>query len=274
MTAVIDFFKNSSSLNVAIACITVVAVVVILTKKFGNIKAGKNGLELVNKDSVEKDNRTVMVEIMNFTWKINNELSDGERFYKKLVRREVKERLYRYSTLVKTEYLGVLRDKYPGDYKLTYSCFTSTLDGQCYMKMLQLFMDLYEHNHISNMNETERKAKAHDVYLQCTSIFKEQFMEPWLEEMCNYEDLQNVCLRLVPKVEDMCLETLTVIQNTLKQLYSLRVALQNVRNATSAWIIEKGLLPPEAEGLAENFFEPNKGLNVDNVNNYLNLIKL
>lgn len=274
MMAVVDFFKNSSSLNVAIACVTVVAVVVILTKKFGNIKAGKNGLELVNKDSVEKDNRTVMVEIMNFTWKINNELSDGERFYKKLVRREIKEQLYRYSTLVKTEYLGVLREKHPEDYKLTYSCFASTLDGQCYMKMLQLFMDLYEHNHISNMNEVESKVKAHEIYGQCMMIFKEHFMEPWLEEMCNYEDLQNVCIGLAPKVEGMCFEALGIIQSTLKQLYALRTALQNVRNATSAWIIEKGLLPPEAEGLAENFFEPNKGLNVNNINQYLELIKL
>ena len=274
MSTIIDFFKNSSSINVISACITFLIVIIIISKKFGNIKAGKNGVELTNQENLEKDNRTVMVEIMNFTWKINNELSDGEHFYKKLIRREIKEQLYRYSTLVKTEYLGTLRDKYPDDYKLTYSCFTSTLDGQCYMKMLQLFMDLYEHNHISNLSENETRQKAHEVYEQCTMIFKEQFMEPWLEEMCDYEDLHNTCIHLIPKVEEMCIESVKTIQSALKQLYALRTALQNVRNATSAWIIEKGLLPPEANGLAENFFEPNKGLNVDNVNNYLNLIKL
>lgn len=270
---IIDLVKNSSSINVTIVCFALVVIIKIILKKVDTIKAGKDGIEL-SKETFQKDNRTVMVEIMNFTWKINSELADGESFYKKLVRREIKDQLYWYSNIMKTEYLGLLKQKYNDDYRLTYASFTATLDGQCYMKMLQVFMDLYEHNHITNLDEEQLKNKAHALYEQCTIIFKELFMEPWLEEMCDYNDLKETCQKLSPKVEEMCYNSLIAVRNTLRQLYSLRTALQNVRNATSCWIIEKGLLPPEAEGLAENFFEPNKGLNVDNVNKYLDLIKL
>lgn len=273
IASIIEGLKAASPVNVAIVCGAVVAVAALVLRKADSIKAGKNGIEFT-KERFEKDNRTVMVEIMNFTWKINSELSDGEHFYKKLIRREIKDQLYWYSNVMKTEYLGLLKEKYGQDYRLTYSSFTATLDGQCYMKMLQIFMDLYEHNHITQLNEEQLRRKSADVYQQCSIVFKELFMEPWLEEMCDYNDLKETCQKLSPKVEDMCYKSLLIVRDTLKQLYALRTALQNVRNQTSCWIIEKGLLPPEAESLAENFFEPNKGLNVDNVNNYLKLISL
>jgi len=269
----LDFIQNSSSVNVGIVSIAIIVIVKIIIKKMDNFKAGKDGIEL-SKETFQKDNRTVMVEIMNFTWKINSELTEGEQFYKKLIRREIKDQFYWYSNVMKTEYLGLLKEKYGQDYRLTYSSFTATLDGQCYMKMLQIFMDLYEHNHITQLSEPELRNKASELYQQCTIVFKELFMEPWLEEMCDYEDLKATCQKLSPKVEEMCYKSLISVRDTLKQLYALRTALQNVRNQTSCWIIEKGLLPPEAESLAENFFEPNKGLNVDNVNKYLKLIEL
>ena len=273
IASIIDGVKNASPLNVAIVCAAIVATIALILRKADSIKAGKDGIEFT-KEKFEKDNRTVMVEIMNFTWKINSELTEGEQFYKKLIRREIKDQLYWYSNIMKTEYLSLLKEKYNQDYHLTYSSFTATLDGQCYMKMLQIFMDLYEHNHITQLSEQELRNRASEIYQQCTIVFKELFMEPWLEEMCDYNDLKETCQKLSPKVEEMCYKSLIMVRNTLRQLYALRTALQNVRNQTSCWIIEKGLLPPEGESLAENFFEPNKGLNVDNVDKYLKLITL
>lgn len=267
-----EWLANIGTLNLGIVGAVVLAALWIVARNFKTLKVGK--AELTRRDDALKDSRTIMVEVMDFTWKVNSELTEGEDFYKKQARREIKDELYKYSLLLKTEYLSALRAKQDDGYRLTYSCVAATLDGQCYMKMLQLFMDLYEHNHISRLTETELKGKASEVYGQCTSIFKEHFTEPWLEEMCDYDDLRAVCERIAPSVEEMCLRCLKAIQECLRQLYALRTAIQNIRNATSLWIIERGLLPAEATGLAENFFEPNKGLNVDNVNKYLGLVKM
>ena len=60
----------------------------------------------------------------------------------------------------------------------------------------------------------------------------------------------------------------------LELLYNMRKAIQNIKNCASAWIIENGLLPVQAEAMVDTFFEPVKGLNVDRVNEFLKLINL
>ena len=142
------------------------------------------------------------------------------------------------------------------------------------MKVMQFLMDCYEHNHITNISETELRKKSDEIYGQIVCIFQDFFMEHWLEEMCDYKDLQNACLNIESEVRNMLFAVMKEIQTTLIQLYNMRTAIQNIKNCTSAWIIEKGLLPVQAEAMVDTFFEPVKGLNVDRVQEYLELIKI
>ena len=270
-----DFLAKLSSANMVILGIVFLAALLIVVKHIQSVKVGK--AEIISKEKKEseaKEDRKIFVEMMNFSWRLNQELTDGEHFYKKQARRLIKERLYTYSVLIKSAYRKVLSEKNPDDYKLTYAAFTSTLDGQFYMKVVQILMDCYEHNHITNISESELKEKSNEIYRQIVCVFQDFFMEPWLAEMCDYKDLQNTCIAIEDKVREMLFETMKEIQKTLGQLYKMRTAIQNIKNCTSAWIIEKGLLPVQAEAMVDTFFEPVKGLNVDRVNEYLGLIKL
>lgn len=270
-----DWITQLSTVNLVIIGIVVLMAVYIIVTRIQSVKLGK--AEIISKEKKEseaKEDRKIFVEMMNFSWRLNQELSDGEHFYKKQVRREIKDRLYSYSVLIKSAYRKVLIEKNPDDYKLTYAAFTSTLDGQFYMKIMQILMDCYEHNHITNISESELREKSNEIYKQIVCVFQDFFMEPWLAEMCNYKDLQDTCVSIQDKVCEMLFETMKEIQKTLSQLYKMRTAIQNIKNCTSAWIIENGLLPVQAEAMVDTFFEPVKGLNVDRVNEYLGLIKL
>lgn len=251
------------------------AAVAIVASRVQSVKIGKAEISgQTKKESEAKEDRKIFVEMMNFSWRLNQELADGEHFYKKQARREIKDHLYAYSVLIKSAYRKVLVDKNPDDYKLTYAAFVSTLDGQFYMRVMQVLMDCYEHNHITNVSELELRKKSDELYFQIVLIFQDFFMEPWLEEMCDYRDLQNACKSIEVKVKDMLFEAIKDIQTTLRQLYNMRTAIQNIKNCASAWIIENGLLPVQAEAMVDTFFEPVKGLNVDGVNEFLKLINL
>lgn len=270
-----EWLSSISTANLIIVAVFLLAVAFLVVKNIKQIKVGK--AEIISKERKEseaKEDRKIFVEMMNFSWRLNQELADGEHFYKKQARREVKDRLYSYSVLVKSAYRKTLSEKNPEDYKMTYAAFASTLDGQFYMKVMQILMDLYEHNHITYITESELREKSREVYKQIVCVFQDLFMEPWLAEMCDYKDLQDTCLSIEGKVNEELFETLKEIQRTLSQLYKMRTAIQNIKNCTSAWIIEKGLLPVQAEAMVDTFFEPVKGLNVDRVNEYLGLIKL
>lgn len=270
-----DFITKLSSANLIIFGVIFLGALLIVVKHIQSVKVGK--AEITSKakqESEAKEDRKIFVEMMNFSWRLNQELSDGEHFYKKQARREIKDHLYSYSILIKSAYRKVLIEKNPEDYKLTYAAFTSTLDGQFYMKVMQVLMDCYEHNHITNISELELRKKSDELYGQIVCVFQDFFMEPWLEEMCDYKDLQNACLNIESEVKEMLFSAVKGIQTTLIQLYNMRTAIQNIKNCTSAWIIEKGLLPVQAEAMVDTFFEPVKGLNVDRVNEYLKLITL
>lgn len=268
-----DWLAKISTPNLIVLGIVALGAVFIIIKNIASFKFGKAEIKTDSEDK-SKEDRKIFVEIMNFSWKLNQELADGEHFYKKQARREIKDHLYAYEILIKSAYRKVLMEKNPNDYKLTYSSFTATLDGQFYMKLMQILMDCYEHNHISTISEQKLKEKSDALYWQIVGVFKEHFQEPWLEEMCEYMDLQKACQSIEDEVKDMLFKTMKDIQASLVQLYKMRTAIQNVRNSTSAWIIENGLLPPQAESMVETFFEPVKGLNVDRVNEYLELIKI
>ena len=261
---------------VSLIAIGIVAVaLVFVVKNIQSVKFGKAEINGKTQKEIEaKEDRKLFIEIMNFSWKLNQQLADGESFYKKQARREIKERIYNYAALMKSTYRKNIMNKNPGDYKMTYAAFTETLDGQFYMKQMLVMMDCYEHNHISNASDETLRQKADEVYAQIASAFREYFQEPWLEEMCDYEDLRSACFEIEPKVKQMLFQCLKEIQKTLQQLYKMRTAIQNVKNAAFAWIIEKGSLPIQVDALVETFFEPVQGLNVDRVNECLDLMRL
>lgn len=268
-----SWITQISPVNLIILGFVSLCAVFIFVKNVASFKFGKAEVK-VSSDEKSKEDRKIFVEIMNFSWKLNQELSDGEHFYKKQARREIKDHLYAYEILVKSAYKKVLMEKNPSDYKLTYSSFAATLDGQFYMKLMQILMDCYEHNHITTLSEPKLREKSEVLYWHIVGVFKEHFQEPWLEEMCDYFDLQKACQSIENDVKEMLFDTMKDIQQSLIQLYKMRTAIQNVRNSTSAWIIENGLLPAQAESMVETFFEPVKGLNVDRVNEYLELIRI
>lgn len=259
-------------LNLVIIGIFALGAIWIVLAKVKVLKAGK--IEATVKDSSLDENRRMVVETMNFSFFLSQELVDGERFYKKAVRRKVRENIERFALTLKSRYRKFLHEKGEEGYQLTYADFCSILDGAFSTNTLRLLMDVYENNHITNLTKAELDERAEDLYWQVVCLFKKFFQETWLDEMCPYEDLQKICQELRSESMENMKDNLDVIQSNLKQLFALRLAIQNVRDKTSAWIVEKGLLPTEAIGLVDSFVEPNKGLNAGRVESYLNLIKM
>lgn len=256
--------------NFITLCVAVVLLAFILIKNIRNFEFGKAKINVKN----ERESRRILIESMNFSWNLNQELADGEQFYKRQMRGILKEKTYQYSVMLKSEYRKALADKYPDDYKLTYASFASTLDGVFYARTIQFFMDCYENNHVTDLSQEELVKRSHELYDQMSCIFRDVFQGPWLDEMCDYSVLQGCCIKMKPDAEQMTFSILCSIQRCLLQLYKLRSAIQNVKDQTARWIVEKGLLPSEAVGLVGTFVETNHGLNVDRVNNYLDLIRL
>lgn len=266
-----EWLASASAVNLVIIGAFLIAALLIVVRNVKTLKVGKAELSAGERT---KDDRKLFIEIMNFTWKLNDGIDEGERFYKKQARREVKERIHSYAVLMKAAYRKKLLEKNPDDYRLTYAAFTEAFDGQFYMKQMLVLMDCYEHNHISDLGDSELKDRARGLYVQISDLFKEMFMESWLEEMCPYEDLRDACFEIEESVNELLFKCLKDIQTTLRQLYRMRTALQNVKNAAYAWTIEKGPLPAKVASLADQFFEPVKGLNADRVNECLEAMRL
>ena len=268
----IDSLSSWPALNLLILGLFIVAIVWIVLSKVKSFKAGK--IEATVRDSHTDENRRMVVETMNFSFCLSQELVDGEWFYKKAVRRKIRENIERYAIALKSKYRKFLHENRNEDYQLTYADFCSILDGAFSTNTLRLLMDVYENNHITNLTKAELDEKADGLYWQVVCIFKKFFQETWLDEMCPYEDLQKICQGFQNEAMEIMRDNLEVIQTNLKQLFALRQAVQNIRDRTSIWIVEKGLLPPEAMGLVDSFVEPNKGLNASRVEDYLNLIQI
>ena len=263
-------FVNMPLGNFITLCVAAVILGFILIRNINNLEFGKAKINVQN----ERENRRILIDSMNFSWNLNQELVDGEQFYKRQMRGILKEKVYQYSVMLKGEFRKALAEKYPEDYKLTYASFTSTLDGVFYARTIQFFMDCYENNHVTDLSQDELRKRSQELYEQMTCVFKDIFQGPWLDEMCDYSVLRDSCLKIKPNVEQITFAILCSIQRCLLQLYKLRGAIQNVKDQTARWIVEKGLLPSEAAGLVGTFVETNHGLNVDTLNKYLKLIKL
>ena len=256
--------------NFICLCVAVVALAFILIRNIKNFEFGKAKVTVQS----DKENRRVLIDSMNFSWNLNQELADGEQFYKRQMRGILKEKTYQYSVMIKGEFRKALAEKYPDDYKLTYATFASTLDGVFYARTIQFFMDCYKNNHVTDLSQEELVKRSRELYDQMSCIFRDVFQGPWLDEMCDYSVLHECCMKMKQDAEQMTFSILCSIQRCLLQLYKLRGAIQNVKDCTARWIVEKGLLPSEAAGLVGTFVETNHGLNVDRVNKYIDLIKL
>ena len=284
-----------STSNLIIIGLVLIIVVYIIVKSVKKFKFGKLEFDNTNghtnssindkpqsidlnsqMSSLPKDkfNRILTVEVMNFTWRLSQEQKDAESYYKKTARRLIKQHIYDYEALLKGKYLTVLKENYPDDYKLIFYCFSSELSGQYYMNQMQIFMDLYEHNHITDLSDDELRTKAKEVYIQMTSLFQEHFRDSNVNDIVDYSVLHNVCNEIKGDVINRTYTTIKDIQSVLKRLYKARESLQEVRNCTSTWIIEKGLLPIHADALVSGFFEEDKGINMNTINQYLDMIKI
>jgi len=272
-----NFISSMSTPNLIVLCIAAIIAVYIIVKGIKKFKFGK--VEFDNStptviENINKDSRKISVEIMNFVWKLANEQIEAEHNYKRNVRRTVKRYLNDYIILIKNRYLHQLKNRMPDDYQLPYYYVSSELNGMYYMNQVQLFMDLYEHNHITNYDDDQIRKKSKEIFDQIANLFIEHFTNRWLDEMPGYEELRDISLRAEQDVEELIYKLLKEIINTLKQLYRMRVVLQNVRNETSLWIVENGLLPVQAYSLVDSFFMEDKGLNIDTINQYLDLIRV
>lgn len=270
-----NFLKDLSVMQMAtLGAFVLCAIWIVIRGIGGKAKKIKFGNVEIDAGEKEKEDRKVLAEIVNFTWSLNEELSDGVHYFKRAARRDVKVALHDYEVFLKMKYLTHLKQNFPNTYEATYTAFCSELSGQFHNSQMMILLDLYEHNHISQMNDAELQQKANELYGQMAVLFQERFQGQWPKDLLDYGDLYGVCRAAKGEVIEMLYKIVVKLQAELKSLYKMQRMLQDVRNATTAWIVEKGLLPVKAMGLVGTFFEEGKGFNSARVNEFLELIKL
>ena len=268
-----EFISKSSSVNLIIIGITIIAVVLIIIKavKELNFKFGDKAISFSSRKT-----QTAIVKVVtdyaDFKYKIKEEQNEGIQDLHTQARRITAIHLDQYIRHITTDYINALNTKKVQDKSLTINIFT-LLIRLLYNEMFHFCMDIYEKNHLKDKTDNELKECSELNYLRLADIFREFMQTNWMDVMGSYETLHEVCVKETDFVKNLVFQILESYRDLSRQKYELINTINDIDCKVRRDVQNNGALPVNAISILSDLYIPGSGLNKNSVKNWLSTNK-